>query len=62
MEGSKELFDTQHTLIENAPSCLKRTLQLYTRFSKEKQSLMNETYFDEAGGDRIVLEDLEIEG
>ena len=28
----------------------------------KKQSLMNETYFGEAGGERIVLEDLEIEG
>ena len=37
-------------------------LQLYTRFFEEKQSLMNETYFGEAGGERIILGDLEIEG
>ena len=36
-------------------------LQLYTRFFEEKQSLMNETYFGEAGRERIILEDLEIE-
>ena len=41
---------------------MKPTLQLYTRFFEEKQSLMNETYFGEVGGERIVLEDLEIEG
>ena len=37
-------------------------LQLYTRFFEEKQSLMNETYFGEAGAGSIVLGDLEIEG
>ena len=60
----KELFDTPHTLIENGRSCIcmKLTLQLYTRFFEEKQSLMNETYFGEEGADSIVLEDLEIEG
>ena len=36
-------------------------LQLYTRFFEEKQSLMNETYFGEAGAESIVLGDLEIE-
>ena len=60
----KKLFDTPHTLIENGPSCIcmKLTLQLYTRFFEEKQSLMNETYFGEAGAGSIVLGDLEIEG
>ena len=37
-------------------------LQLYTRFFEEKPSLMNETYFGKAGGERIILGDLEIEG
>ena len=63
-KGKKKLFDTPHTLIENGPSCIcmKLTLQLYTRFFEEKQSLMNETYFGEAGAESIVLGDLEIEG
>ena len=58
----KKLFDTPHTLIESGPLCIcmKLTLQLYTRFFEEKQSLMNETYFGGAGS--IVLGDLEIEG
>ena len=60
--GKKKLFDTQPTLIENGPSCMKPTLQLYTRFFEEKQSLMNETYFGEAEAESIVLGDLEIEG
>ena len=60
----KKLFDTPHTLIKNGPSCIcmKLTLQLYTRFFEEKQSLINETYFSEAGAGSIVLGDLEIEG
>ena len=41
---------------------MKLTLQLYTRFFEEKQSLMNETYFGEAGAESFVLGDLEIEG
>ena len=41
---------------------MKPTLQLYTSFFEEKQALINETYFGEAGGEQIVLEDLEIEG
>ena len=61
-KGKKKLFDTPHTLIENGPSCMKPTLQLYTRFFEVKQSLMNETYFGETDRERIVLEDLEIEG
>ena len=59
-----KLFDTLHTLIENGPSriCMKQTLQLCTRFFEEKQSLMNKTYFGEAGAESNVLGDLEIEG
>ena len=41
---------------------MKLTLHFYTTFYEEKQSLMNETYFGEAGGGSIVLGDLEIEG
>ena len=63
-KGKKVLFDTPHTLIENGPSsiCMELTLQLYTRFVEEKRSLMNETYFGEAGAESILLGDLEIEG
>ena len=41
---------------------MKPTVQLYTRVFEEKQSLMSEIYFGEAGVEKIVLEDLEIEG
>ena len=41
---------------------MKLTIQLYTRFFEEKQSLMNETYFGEEGAESIVLGDLKIEG
>ena len=37
-------------------------LQLYTRFFEEEESLMNETYFGEAGAESIVLGDLKKEG
>ena len=41
---------------------MKLTLQLYTRFFEEKQFLINDTYFGEAGAGSRVLGDLKIEG
>ena len=41
---------------------MKLTIQLYTSFFEEKQSLTNETYFGEAREGLIALRNLEIEG